>query len=268
MGESPKGWVGATKPAWRTGIQLLVPNSLDPSRVRDSAGVSSRSKREAQAPPWYYKLPRFAAPIPPPRGMCAIASLKSQQTADEHHFPLSDPSRPGTPPRSAAAARAVHGVGAHLLLCLRGPRRPPTPHPRPLAPLDRRAEPGTPRHRAPLMPAPADAKVTRLPSPSWPCAHLSWRRTRRRPVVLGCPPPGPRAPLTAARRPDPKPRLFSRGPSQRRHLSPKPLPPISHASFCTELRGRVSSGAVPALNNFPYPKLQAPASPAPEELRR
>lgn len=65
----------------------------------------------------------------------------------------------------------------------------------PLAPLARRAEPGTPRCRAsltPASPAGADAKVTRLPLPSWPCAHLSWRRTRRRPVVLGCPSPGPR----------------------------------------------------------------------------
>lgn len=55
--ESPEQRVGATKPAWRTGIQLLVPNSLDPSRAGNT-GVSL-----------VLKLPRFAALVPPPRGM-------------------------------------------------------------------------------------------------------------------------------------------------------------------------------------------------------
>lgn len=123
---------------------MLVPNSLDPSRVRDSDRVWPRSKRETRASPWYYKLPRFAAPVPPPRGMCAISALKSQQTGDEHHFPLSDPSRPRIPPRSADAARAVHRVSAHLLLCLLGPRRPPTPHPRPRRPWPAAQSPGHP----------------------------------------------------------------------------------------------------------------------------
>lgn len=123
---------------------MLVPNSLDPSRVRDSAGVWPRSKRETRASPWYYKLPRFAAPVPPLRGMHAISTLKSQQTGDEHHFPLSDPSRPGTPPRSAGAARAVHWASAHLLPCLLGPRRGPTPHPRPRGPWPVAQIPGHP----------------------------------------------------------------------------------------------------------------------------
>lgn len=36
--ESPEQRVGANKPAWRTGIQLLVPNSLDPSRAGNTGG--------------------------------------------------------------------------------------------------------------------------------------------------------------------------------------------------------------------------------------
>lgn len=243
-------------PSWRRGIQLLGPNSLDPSRVGNT-GVSL-----------VLQATQVCSPGPASKGV--VCKRRSKVSADWHHFPLSDPSRPGKPPRSAGAAGAVHRVSAHLLLCLLGPRRPPTPHPRPLAPLARRAEPGTPRRRAPLTPAspaPADAKVTRLPLPSWTCAHLSWRRTRRRPGFLGCPPPGARAPVTAARRPSPKPRLFPIGPAQRRHLSPKPLPQTSHAPFCTPLWGRVSIGAARALNNFPNSILRAAESPAPEELR-
>lgn len=125
MSTQSKGLGWGNQASLENRIQLLVPNSLDPSRARDSAGVWPRSKRETRAYPRCHKLPRFAAPVPPPRGMCAIGALKSQQTGDEHHFPLSDPSRPGTPPRSADAAGAVRRVSAHLLLCLLGPRRPP-----------------------------------------------------------------------------------------------------------------------------------------------
>jgi hypothetical protein len=217
VGESPeqKGWAGATKPSWRRGIQLLGPNSLDPSRAGNT-GVSL-----------VLQATQVCSAGPASKGV--VCKRRSKVSADWRGAPFpslrSIPSRDTA--RSAGAAGAVHRESAHLLLFLLDPRRPPTQHPRPLAPPARRAEPGTPRRRAPLTPAspaPADAKVTRLPSPSWTRAHLSWRRTRRRPVVLGCPPPGARAPVTAARRPGPKPRLFPIGPAQRRHLSPQAPP--------------------------------------------
>lgn len=166
--------------------------------------------------------------------MPSPTALESQQTGGEHHFPLSDPSRPGTPPSSAGAAGAVHHAGAHLLHCFLRPRRPPHSAP------DTPGAPGPPRRARDTPPpsaatpessVPANTKVTRIPSPAWPCAHLSWRRTRRRPTVLGCPPPGPTAPVIAAtgRALSPASTLWA-PPSYGNNVSSlKPFPPTSHA---------------------------------------
>lgn len=170
---------------------MLAPNSLEPSRVRDVAGVSQAPE---QAGSTSVSLVPQAAPErsagPASVGVSAVATaLESQQTGGEHHFPLSDPSRPGTPPRSAGAAGAKHREDAHLLLCFLRPRRPPTPHPTPPAPPARRAEPRTPRHRAPLRPCrrrqltPRSFSSRRPPGPAPTCHGGGHGATPRSSVV-------------------------------------------------------------------------------------